>query len=72
MLNNTKECKGCRLKFRCYISYHAVKNCPCAECIVKIMCKERCSDRGKYFRRQRDEKIKRNDVWYKKLTRGSL
>jgi len=46
---NYKECKGCAHKYNgCLIwRYRPLKisECPCINCIVKMMCKEMCETR---------------------------
>jgi hypothetical protein len=45
------ECKGCKFNqgFQqlCFFrSYGVIDKCPCIECLVKIMCLERCLKRS--------------------------
>ena len=51
-------CK-CSLIDSCSImAYHQaqVDNCPCQECLVKPICKERCRERKRYFVNVRADK----------------
>ena len=53
-----QNCKGCEMlynKSSCYIlntvkkGYLASFDCPCADCVVKVMCKTSCDKANNYF-----------------------
>lgn len=46
------KCKGCRIyredtdRFKCgFVSLNAQSYCPCINCLVKVVCQERCGKR---------------------------
>ncbi len=47
------ECKGCRIirRFsRCFFrDVGLVEKCPCVQCLVKVMCKDKCENRKDYY-----------------------
>jgi hypothetical protein len=58
-------CKGCSLYENnfiiCHNFYNYDKSCPCMQCVVKSMCK----DRGKYFKRSGNyiNKCEKRENW---------
>lgn len=60
------NCEGCHIvtpKSKSYCCYSKIKGCPCASCLVKMVCRNGCSDLAAHW-----NKI----VGHEKLTKGDL
>lgn len=44
--------KHCTIRSFCYITADPVK-CPCSNCLIKIMCHERCEKKRQYYQKVR-------------------
>jgi len=45
-----EECKSCRLGYVCTLtSFDNEFNCPCKQCLVKVMCRQICVEYQKYI-----------------------
>lgn len=61
MERSYKECKSCNLKDNCFVmvSFHLRIQCPCSDCLVKPMCKNRCEDRDIIWQKaEKEHKVK--------------
>jgi hypothetical protein len=56
-------CTGCEIRKHavCNLTVHtryirtALRDCPCGICLVKVMCREKCKGRIRYFKLIRDK-----------------
>ena len=59
------DCRGCRIaESRSKCCYAKIKGCPCASCLIKMICRKGCDDLATHWHKVTNyEKLNKGDLY---------